>query len=311
MMKMKLFEKLFFEGVWECYFREIQNDSVLENRIVVNNWRKIMVPRQYWCADPFIVSDGNDVYIFCELLDRKISRGLLGVGKLISGEHVKMCELSDLGCHASYPNIFKQNGKWFMIPETVDRKNIELYEAVEFPFKWEKVSILLSGVNAVDTTVFIMNGRVYLFIYEENGFNNNLSIGELDLNEFTLRNVNKVMHYNGKIGRPGGNVVYISGEMIRPTQFGVNHYGEALIFKRFQYNPQNGVYLEDDLFEVHPSDILPEYIAKKANGLHTYNRMGNYEVIDIHRKAFFIERPFVSLLKKFGIGGYQYYVRKK
>ena len=224
-------------------------------------------------------------------------------------EKQKLQFLADLGCHTSYPNIFTVNGEWFMIPETVDRKSIELYKAKVFPYTWEKVATILNGINAVDTTVFFMNEKMFLFIYDENGVNNKLSIGELDLNTYTVKNIKKVMQYTSKVGRPGGNIVYKDGQMLRPTQYGVNHYGEALIFKNFQYNPENGEYHEEDVMEMRPVDIMPEYIAKNLNGLHTYNQVGKYEIIDVHRKNFFIERPLVSLLKKLRIGGYRYYVR--
>ena len=52
-----MIEKLFFEGVWECYFRDIQSVSLLDKKAVADNWNKIIVPRRYWCADPFIVND--------------------------------------------------------------------------------------------------------------------------------------------------------------------------------------------------------------------------------------------------------------
>ena len=310
-MKMKLLEKLFFEGVWECYFREIQSDSLIDKKTVVDNWHKIIVPRRYWCADPFIVNDGKDNYIFCELMDRKISRGLLGIGKLSMSGETKVNVLSNLGCHTSYPEMFEYNGEWYMIPETVARKSIELYKATDFPYKWEKVATLLSEVNAADTTVFYMDEKIFLFIYDENGFNNKLSVGELDLNTYTVKNIKKVMQYTSKIGRPGGNIIYKDGQMLRPTQYGVNHYGEALILKKFQYNPENGEYREEDVMEMQPADIMPEYIAKNLNGLHTYNRVGKYEIVDTHRKFFFIERPLVLFLKRFRIGGYRYNVRKK
>lgn len=306
-----MLDKLFFEGVWECYFREIKEKSVLDEKAVAKNWHKLEVPRRYWCADPFVVSDGKDDWVFCELMDRKISRGLLGIGKLSSTTKVEISVLSDLGCHTSYPNVFAANDNWYMIPETVDRRSIELYIATKFPYRWKKVATLLDKVDAVDTTAFFIDRRVFLFIYEEKGFDNKLSVAELDLNSFTLKRIDKAVQYNSKIGRPGGNIIQKNDQMLRPTQYGVNHYGEALVFKKFEYNPQIGDYYEEDTIKICPKDIMPERIAKKSNGMHTYNRNGKYEVIDIHRKAFFIERPFVSLLKKYRVGGFRYYVRKK
>lgn len=308
---MEFLSKLFFENIWECYYRKIKNDSFIDRQEIKYDWRKIKVPRRYWCADPFIVSDKGKNYVFCELMDRKISRGLLGIGEISEDKEVKIRILKDLGCHTSYPDVFKVSGMWYMIPETVDRKSIELYKAISFPYEWEKVADLIQEVNAVDTTTFCFNDKVFVFVYEENKTKNILSIAELDLNKLNLKNKQIVMEYKAKIGRPGGKILYRNGRMFRPTQYGVNHYGESLIVKEFLYNGKNFSYTEKDAFKIQSKDIFPEKITNNLIGLHTYNSSDEYEIVDVLKKKFFIERPIVALLKKAKIGGYKYYVRKR
>jgi hypothetical protein len=50
-----------------------------------------------------------------------------------------------------------------MIPETRERRTLELYRAVEFPQKWELVKILAENVAAVDSTIFDYSGKLWLF----------------------------------------------------------------------------------------------------------------------------------------------------
>lgn len=307
---MKFLNKLFFEGVWECYYRKKKQDSFIGTNDIKSDWHKIELPRRYWCADPFIVSDKKKNYVFCELMDRKISRGLLGIGEISEDKEVRISILKDLGCHTSYPDVFKVSDKWYMIPETVDRRSIELYRATSFPYEWEKVTDLIHEVNAVDTTAFSFNDKIFVFIYEENKVKNILSVAELDFKEFRLKNKQIIMEYTAKIGRPGGKVLYRNGRMFRPTQYGVNHYGESLIVKEFFYDEQNSNYMEKDAFKIQLKDIFPEKIANSLKGLHTYNCTEEYEIIDVLKKKFFIERPIVALLKKAEIGGYRYYVRE-
>lgn len=50
-----------------------------------------------------------------------------------------------------------------MIPETCVNKSIELWKALDFPYKWEKHSNLMNDISAADTTPFYHEGMWYLF----------------------------------------------------------------------------------------------------------------------------------------------------
>lgn len=306
---MNILQKLFFEGIWECYYRKTDNSSILMETNRRDDWHRLKVSRRYWCADPFIVENEGVSYVFCEMLDRKISRGLLGLGVLNPKGGTEIRVLDDFGCHASYPDVFHVSGQWYMIPETVDRHTIELYRALSFPYKWEKTGSLCERVNAVDTTAFEYEGSIYLFIYEQNQSENVLSIAKMNVQSCTLDNKQVVFAYKEKIGRPGGKVLHIGSKMCRPTQYGINRYGESLVFKDFRFHMNENFYEEKDVLHIKASDVLPKHISRVAEGMHTYNQSGGYEIIDIFRRKFFLERPIVTLLKKLKIGGYTFYAR--
>ncbi len=292
-------KRMFKDTVWDVAYRKVGDEKA--------PYRVIKTKRRYWCADPFVVDSQSETYLFCEMMDRKESRGKLGFCKL-NDPNPKMEVIGDLGCHTSYPCVFFKNG-WYMIPETVDRKNIELYRAVDFPTKWEKVGELLSNVNAVDTTVFERNGNLAVFIYEytDNGKKAVLSVGDLDVAQCKIVNVKQIKRYESKIGRPAGNTICQDGVMIRPTQYGVNFYGEKIEFLSFDLENEN--YTEEKLFEMTVKDIQLSNTQKKYYGIHTYNASNRYEVVDLLRCKTFPERPLCTVLKKLKLGGYRYYER--
>ena len=304
---MNFIKRLFFEGYWECYYRKTPN-SILDYPNLANQWHKIYTDRRFWCADPFLVNHNGEEYVFVEMMDRKKSYGVLGCGKITDGEKTEVRVIEDLECHTSYPHIFSWNNELYMIPETVERHTIELYKCKSFPDIWEKVSVLLSNINAADTTVFEYQGKLYAFIYEENEGANRLSIGKLNLINNRIENLCLVKQYDQKIGRPAGHVICKNGLYYRPTQYGVNFYGEKVIFQQFNIREIDGriIYREKSDVEL-CTDNIGFNNSSQFMGTHTYNFDSGYEVMDFCKKKFYIERPLQLVMKKFKIGGYNFH----
>ncbi len=283
---LKILLKIFFNKQWVCLYRKKQKEFSFENLSADNKWFTISCPKRYWCADPFIVKENEKYYVLCEMFDCKKLKGILGTAVLNPSGETIIKPVMDFGCHMSYPNIFKYNGLWYMIPETVERKTIELYKCVQFPNKWEKVTNLLENISAVDTTVFEQANKLYAFIYEPNGSLNSLSIAELDIDNKCFKNITKVKQYTDWIGRPAGNVISYQGNMYRPTQYGAKIYGEKIVFKQFSFNPTNFSYEEKDVHSLSFTDIVSDKNIFKPIGLHTYNSTDDFEIIDIRYNQF-------------------------
>ena len=300
---MNFFNLIFRECFWDSYYRiESQSiDTIIKNN---NPWHKVTVSsNRYWCADPFIVEGKGKKYVFCELMDRKRSRGLLGYSELNEDGDTEIMFLMDVGCHVSYPNVFYYDNNWYMIPETSQRLTVELYKATNFPDKWIKIGNVIEGRKAVDTTVFFKNAMPFLFVYEPNGFDNKLSIAELDVSTCSISNERLLVNYSKKIGRPGGNVLVEKGKIFRVTQSGEKHYGEKLVFKSFKNLNLN--YEEEDILDVNPSDFkIPN--GCKYDGVHTYNKSGGYEIVDFRYYRFIPKRPIELFCKFFRLFGYTF-----
>ena len=50
------------------------------------------------------------------------------------GNFNKPIKIIDKKYHLSYPHVFKNEKDYFLIPDTVSNKTIELYKCVEFPY---------------------------------------------------------------------------------------------------------------------------------------------------------------------------------
>ena len=67
--------------------------------------------------------------------------------------------------HLSYPYVFHHEGNAYMIPETNKGSSVRLYIAVRFPDRWTWARTLLDGDHYVDTVLFYLNERWWLFTY--------------------------------------------------------------------------------------------------------------------------------------------------
>lgn len=121
--------------------------------------------RQF-CADPFLFRRDGVNYLFYETVDRR-EKGFIGCLKEADDG-----SWTDLGAvlrepwHLSYPQVFEEDGRVFMIPESCDfgRGSVALYEAVAFPLKWRRVTTLIDRPFA-DATILKHEGHWYMACY--------------------------------------------------------------------------------------------------------------------------------------------------
>ncbi|VTP62755.1 Uncharacterised protein [Leclercia adecarboxylata] len=93
-------------------------------------------------ADPFIIDKDDRLYVFYEAFSFLNSKGVLRCRILNNAleeiEDLKLEGFDDLKCHLSFPFLFQLDGKLFMIPESSERKEVILFQSVDFPARWGK-----------------------------------------------------------------------------------------------------------------------------------------------------------------------------
>lgn len=268
-------KKYFQGGAWQVLYREKGTDT----------FRTLKGQKGFWYADPFLLRYDDNVYLFTEAYDIKKQVGKIAVSWLEDGVFTTPQIIIQNVYHMSYPDVFLYNDKVYMLPETGEGGIIELYEAVQFPFKWEKI-VLKKGIVLADTTAFLYDGKVFLV-----GFNEKINMTKLyhlDMSEKKLDCICERKHSEKRF-RPAGQLFYREGRLYRPTQNCERKYGGSLII--------NQVTEFMELKEKFIKEIFPETVGTQYSGMHTYNTEDFYEVIDVFVNSVGV-RCFIDKIKR-------------
>ena len=198
--------------------------------VKINSDKFAVYPRLRFLADPFIVEENNEYYIFFE----KISYKLFSKGADIAV--LKSSNLKDwnyLGValrepyHLSYPNVFKHKGKWYMIPGSNILDEIRIYESDNFPFNW-KFKTTLINYRIVDATL-IINGDDF-YIYGQAVEDRSLRVFHSDdLFLGWKEHPSSPIRFGMNETQPAGNAMLVNDKMIYFVQDHSEGYGTAVI----------------------------------------------------------------------------------
>jgi hypothetical protein len=240
-------------------------------------FRVIPSPRGQFLADPFIADHDGRTFIFVESCPHRRSAGVIAVLELGDDSVSDPVTVLERDYHLSYPAVFRWGDDWYMTPETADNRTVELYRAVEFPWRWELDTVLLRDVTAVDPTLLEHDGRWWLFA-------NVASVGasandELHLfwadsprGPFAAHPANPVVS-DVRRARPAGMPFVEDGALYRPAQNCAIRYGHSMAVHRVdQLDPEH-------YHEVPVGQILPDWLPG-AVCTHTLNMTSRYIVSD-------------------------------
>jgi hypothetical protein len=233
-------------------------------------------PRGHFWADPFVIQEGGRDWLFFEDFIYAQKRGVIACGRLENGKIVDSRTVLERPYHLSYPHLIRHEGAIWMIPETAEAGQVQLYRARKFPDEWVLERTLLE-LPAADCSPFAYEGRWYMFVSPNIVANVNVATTLL-FEAPTLQGPWK-LHPAGAIcndvrwARCAGAVIHDGSRLLRPTQDGSNGYGYAVSFNEFR--------LSSTTYEEHQVAVLkPDPVKYGIFGTHTYNRTGQWEVID-------------------------------
>lgn len=235
-------------------------------------------PEDRFHADPILVHDGAEHHLFFEDADRASGVGRLAWCPIDSDGRPGDAEVVlETECHLSYPFVFRWQGTFYMIPETSERRTVELYRAVSFPRRWELVKVLFRDVAAVDTTFFEHAGRCWIFLAMSPtgaSLNDELFLFHADtpFGDWISHPWNPVVS-DVRRARPAGPVFREGGALWRPGQDCAGDYGAAFWLNRIDQLDPDG-YRETPVRRIDPSWI-PDGLCT-----HTYTRAGDFEAMD-------------------------------
>lgn len=284
-----------FAESWNIAFRkkpigEILSDTQTPFCVMKNSFR-------YWAADPFVVEREGKTYIFAELYDYILRRGVLGYCVMDGDKAGKWKPIIRESYHLSYPCITECDGKLYLMPESGAGEVLAIYEAVAFPDNWENRRVLRGDVQFADTTPLPHADRKLALTHRvDDPENPQLLLIDMDGQQADVPVMGKVALRS----RPAGHVFEKDGQWFRPAQVSADTgtgYGKGLVFCRCKIDDALR-YSEEEIKEIRPEDLKydkPIYL----DGMHTYNASEHYEVIDIKTRRFNILNFVMRIAGKF------------
>jgi hypothetical protein len=279
----QIHKKLFF-GIEEEWQIMIDINKVDMPSYQFRRFKKLNPPEGLFWADPFAVYHEENYYLFVEEISFSEPNAHISVleldghGEVISGKRIL-----EKPYHMSYPFVFTYDDKYYMIPETSGNKTIDIYKCMQFPDKWEFHKTIMTGISAVDTTLFEYNGKWWLFTSVDEsegnaGLDTDLFLYYSDnplTGTWTGHPLNPVVS-DVRSARPAGKIFIKDGRMFRPSQNCSGRYGRAININMIK------ILSETDYQEEVYKSIEPDW-DNKLKGTHTINSDGFLTVIDAYK----------------------------
>ncbi|QDG76136.1 hypothetical protein [Labrenzia sp. PHM005] len=274
-----IYRKCFHASHWRIGWRYGAAESVAANQDLGGApWKVLASPHDHFYADPFLFEKDGRQFLFFEDLPQKTQKGVISMVEMSPrGPVSEVQTVLEEPWHLSYPFVFERDGSIWMIPESSTNHEVVLYKAAEFPLRWERHSVLLSGVEAADATLVEHEGRLWMFAVTRHGvggYSDTLSIYFADelTGPWQPHKGNPVV-VNDRTARPAGEFYRQAGKLWRPVQDCRNGYGAALALATVDE-------LTPSTFKQTVHKTLTPGAVWPGRKLHTLNKAGDLEVID-------------------------------
>lgn len=271
---------LLFQEQWFIAFHLEVGGAGPDEALAFDRFTPLLPPKDRFWADPFPVRKGNQYFIFIEEYLTERRKGHISVIEIDSdGRWKKPVEVLESDDHLSYPFVFEWGGDYYMIPETSSRRTLELYRCSNFPHEWTLEKVLMTQVNAVDTTLAQVENRWWLFanMAQVEGHVKNwdelyLFYADHPLGPWEPHARNPVKS-DVRSSRPAGRLFSRNGHWYRPSQDCSQRYGGAICINQIQ------VITPTEYREKETARILPEW-RRDLIANHTLNSVEGMTVID-------------------------------
>lgn len=252
-------------------------------------------------ADPFLFVYGDTLYLFYEHLTRWFGTGRICMR---STKDLKTwTEEKDVlvePFHLSFPYVFEDGGKIYMLPETGGDKSITLYEAEDDTLiHWRKIKRLMEYEEPwYDSIIHKRDGKYYLFTGHDDDVLQvqHLFVADKLTGPYEEHPASPICEGRDK-ARNAGSLIEIDGGLYRPVQVCLNSYGEQTsVMKIEKLTPTEYNEIPYKL------NIIDTRQAPYRNGGHQWSqveflghkviatdyREKNYNVIETFRKAAYV-----------------------
>lgn len=207
-----------FTTIKKYEWRPVLIDNIFKtnHKLSIKHIHKLSLPKgaryEFGAADPFLING----YVFAEIYDKdgweNGKRGCIAVAK--HGDTLKFEPIIKENFHMSFPHVFNHKSTWYMIPETYQSRNIRLYKADKFPYKWKFIKNIFP-IDGIDSIPFKLNNTWYLFTTsQKTNITFILSTDNFPTGKWKIVKKNILP----KKFRGGGNALYHNGQILLPVQ---------------------------------------------------------------------------------------------
>ena len=271
-----MFDNWFISKQWVLLY-------TFSDTIATSLWRykEITPPStdRFW-ADPFIIQRDDKYFVYFEEYFFTTHKGRINCIEMDGeGNYSEPKVILEKDYHLSYPFLFEDDGQWYMIPESMENRCIQLYKCVEFPYKWEFQCNLMEDVDAVDATLYQKDNKWWMFVnlVEHDGASSwdemyLFHAERFDSQQWTPHPQNPVVS-DCRSSRPAGQLFEHNGNLYRPSQNSSKRYGYGFNLNQILELNETS-YKEKVVSNVHPN------WEKGLTGTHTFNRVGRLNMSD-------------------------------
>jgi hypothetical protein len=242
-----------------------------------------VVPDDGGCfyADPFLFRRGNQTFLFVEEFDYAAAKGRISAVEVVGDKPLgPLVPVLERPFHLSYPFVFAAGDTIYMVPESSQNRSLDLYKAVDFPWRWELERTLFEGVELSDATLLFHQGLWWLFAAAARdgvGGHDQLSLfySSRLFGPWTAHPQNPLKS-DCRSARPGGRIIDAGGRLLRPAQDCEKNYGAGLAwFEIDTLTPST--FRETELMRWNAERDLG------MGALHHFDQSGELQAIDFAR----------------------------
>jgi hypothetical protein len=261
-------------GWFSALRRSDLRSYVQSGRFSAEALREIPLVAGSQMADPFLLDYEGMTFLYFEEVPQGRSLGRIKCAEVhddggISNPTLVLEDERNL----SYPCVFLHEGECFMIPESGERRTVNLYRSTRMPHEFTLETTYLDDTALSDTTPVLIDGTWYFFTTTYEPFMQSLLFWSDRLDGRWHLHPKSPVSSSAQNSRGAGAIKLARGRMLRPTQDCSVRYGYAILINEI-------VRLTRTEFEERPVDRLLPTWQGGLLGTHTWNTSSKFEVFD-------------------------------
>jgi hypothetical protein len=261
-LQFKRWRRTRFDGMTRClnehYTVYLQRRGGVEAPVAVR------APAGSYYADPFLCVEDGRHWLFVEEFRYRECRGRICALPIDAALRTGTPRpVLPLACHASFPFVFRHDGRLYLLPETGAQRSIDLYECVAFPDQWRLRRRLLYDIDPADSVLVRHDDYWWLITSERrsNQHGRHLAIyfcRDLLNDPWQPHPINAECRYETEAFQSYRNAGALDGEaggLLRLAQASRRYYGEGLQLMRIEALT-TAAFAETPLLDAHPLAAL-------------------------------------------------------